>query len=127
MPKKVLMAAILTSLLSACQQQAAVPTSAQIALAEQARPDDPALSQIYQRSCISCHTSLSSTAPIVGFSPAWKPRLAQGMTVLVQHAREGYKAMPPKGFCSDCSDQDLQKLIEFMSSPVTEKTGKEHT
>jgi cytochrome c5 len=39
------------------------------------------------------------------------------MPTLVQHAKNGYKAMPPKGLCSDCSDLDLQKLIEFMAAP----------
>jgi len=53
----------------------------------------------------------------VGLEAAWKPRLQQGMPTLVQHAKNGYKAMPPKGLCSDCSDLDLQKLIEFMAAP----------
>jgi cytochrome c5 len=118
MRKPVVLTACMAVWLCACSQQAALPEPAQIAAAEKAMPGDPGLSRIYQRSCISCHSVSSSTAPLTGFAAAWKPRLQQGMPVLVQHAREGYKAMPAKGFCSDCSDQDLQKLIEFMSTPI---------
>ncbi|MBC3883911.1 c-type cytochrome [Undibacterium griseum] len=105
-------------LLCACQPQHVTPGPQQISAAEAARPADMALSQIYQRSCISCHVSPASTAPLVGFEADWAPRLAQGQEVLLQHARDGYKAMPPKGFCSGCSDQDLRRLIEFMSTPI---------
>lgn len=101
----------------ACSQAPEQPSPAQISVAESARPADPELSKIYQRSCISCHTAPASTAPLVGFEAAWEPRLKQGMPTLVLHAKNGFKAMPPKGLCSDCGDLDLQKLIEFMAAP----------
>lgn len=114
----------LTAALAGCSRQPPQPDQAQLAAAEQARPADLRLSQIYQRSCISCHTSASSGAPIVGFQAAWQPRQEQGMPALLEHARAGYRAMPAKGFCNDCSDQDLQQLIEFMVQPIAagEKT-----
>ena len=64
--------------------------------------------------CLTCHATRSA-APLTGFAPAWKPRLAQGMDVLLAHARDGYKGMPAKGLCSDCTDTDLRGLIAFMS------------
>jgi len=115
MLRSLCMSALALSLLVACSQ---APTPEQVAAAEAARPADAQVASIYQRSCVSCHTAPASTAPLVGLVSAWEPRLKQGMPVLVQHAREGYKAMPAKGLCSDCSDADLQKLIEFMSAPV---------
>jgi len=118
MLRNLIMAVYAATVLGACTPKPVTPSAEQIGVAERARPADPQLAAIYQRSCISCHTAISSTAPIVGFAPAWQPRLKQGMTVLVEHARDGYKAMPAKGFCSDCSDQDLQKLIEFMSTEI---------
>lgn len=30
---------------------------------------------------------------------------------------EGYKGMPPKGACFDCSDADLQMALDFMLLP----------
>ena len=34
---------------------------------------------------------------------AYRPRLEQGMEALVQHVTQGFKAMPPRGLCMDCS------------------------
>ncbi|MFZ6693874.1 c-type cytochrome [Undibacterium sp. SXout20W] len=123
MLRTLIVAACAAIALAACTPKPVIPTAEQISAAETALPADPQVAAIYKRSCISCHTAVSSTAPIVGFAPAWQPRLEQGMAVLVQHARDGYKAMPAKGFCSDCSDQDLRSLIEFMSTPIP--TSKE--
>lgn len=51
---------------------------------------------------------------------AWEPRLAQGMDVLVKHVTQGFKAMPPRGLCMDCSAEDYRLVILWMSgSPDT--------
>ena len=54
-------------------------------------------------------------APKVGDAAAWAPRLAKGNDVLLKHVVEGFNAMPPKGTCMDCTDEDFKKLIEKMS------------
>jgi len=118
MLRSLCMSTLVLSLICACSKAPTPPTAEQVAAAEAATPADPQVASIYQRSCISCHTAPASTAPLVGMAAAWEPRLKLGMATLVQHARDGYKAMPAKGLCSDCSDADLQKLIEFMSAPV---------
>ncbi|MGE8191108.1 c-type cytochrome, partial [Pseudomonas sp. NPDC086278] len=46
---------------------------------------------------------------------AWTPRLAKGMETLVQHVTQGFKAMPPRGLCMDCSAEDYQAIIHWMS------------
>ncbi len=124
MLRSICMSAFALSLICACSPTPPQPTPQQIAAAEAAQPADPQVASIYQRSCVSCHTAPASTAPLVGFAAAWELRLKQGMPVLVQHVREGYKAMPAKGLCSDCSDADLQKLIEFMAVPVPVRKEK---
>ena len=101
-------------LLAACQEQPAEPTPADVLRAEQLRPTDTRLAAIYDRSCVTCH-GVRSAAPLVGFEPAWHKRLAQGMDTLLTHAREGFNGMPAKGLCSDCTDDDLRALIQFMS------------
>ena len=35
---------------------------------------------------------------------------------LVQHVTQGFKAMPPRGLCMDCSTEDYQAIIELMVS-----------
>lgn len=101
--------------LAACgNDKPAEPTEQDVARAETLRPTDAALAERYERACLTCHATRSA-APLTGFAPAWQPRLAQGLEVLVAHARDGFKGMPAKGLCSDCSDADLRGLIVFMS------------
>ena len=107
---------VLFMLLSACQDKPIEPTAQDVQQAEQLRPTDARLAAIYERSCLACHGTRSA-APLAGFEPAWRTRLEQGMTTLLSHARDGFNGMPAKGLCSDCSDEDLLALIQFMSQP----------
>jgi cytochrome c5 len=71
----------------------------------------------YQRFCISCHASGISGAPPIGNAEAWRPRLAQGDAVLLEHTRQGMPSggMPPNGMCSACTDQELLEAIHYMA------------
>nr|WP_296021350.1 c-type cytochrome [uncultured Acidovorax sp.] len=91
----------------------AAPTDADVRAAEARRPQDPQLAAKYERSCLLCH-GVRSGAPLVGFEPAWKPRVAQGQATLLAHVREGFNAMPAMGLCTDCSDAELRQLIDFV-------------
>jgi len=72
--------------------------------------------QTYQRFCISCHASGIGGAPPIGNAEAWRPRLAQGEAVLLEHTRQGMPSggMPPNGMCSTCTDQELLDAIHYM-------------
>lgn len=75
---------------------------------------------LYNRTCAACHTGQLPQAPRRGDRAAWEPRLAQGMDVLVKHVTQGFKAMPPRGLCMDCSAEDYRLVILWMSgSPDT--------
>ncbi len=82
----------------------------------------PALAQPpmdkYNKSCAVCHATGAANAPKVHDVEAWKPRLDKGMDALVQSVGTGLNAMPPKGMCFDCSDDDFKALITYMSSPA---------
>lgn len=106
------------ALLAACQEAPPVPTPADLQRAEQTTPSDAQLAQKYARSCHTCHGNRASTAPLTGFAADWQPRLRQGTAVLQGHVRDGYKGMPARGFCNDCSDQDFEALTAFMSTPA---------
>ena len=69
---------------------------------------------VYQTTCFACHGTGAAGAPIKGDASAWAPRLAQGMDVLLEHAINGFNAMPAKGTCMNCSDDELKATIEFM-------------
>lgn len=109
-------AGAVTLLLAACREAPPVPTRTELQRAEQALPAEPQLAQKYVRSCHTCHANRASTAPLTGFAADWRPRLTQGPAVLLGHVRDGYKGMPARGFCNDCSDQDFEALTAFMST-----------
>ncbi len=95
-------------------ESAPVPDPAMAAAAPAAEPKTG--DQIYNASCAACHTSGAAGAPKVGDAAAWAPRIAQGMDTLVTHATAGLNAMPPKGLCMTCSDDELKAAIEYMVS-----------
>ena len=72
----------------------------------------------YNKSCAVCHASGAANAPKTGDVAAWEPRMAKGMEVLVQSVQSGLNAMPPKGMCFDCSDEDYAAMIEYMAKPA---------
>ncbi|MGQ0709601.1 MAG: c-type cytochrome [Rhodoferax sp.] len=104
-------------LLGACSRQDAAPDAAALERARQRMPADPALAAVYERSCRSCHAESAAQAPLSGFAPHWQARLAQGMPTVLQHVHEGLRGMPARGYCNDCSDQDFEALVRFMSQP----------
>lgn len=72
----------------------------------------------YDKSCKICHASGAAGAPKTGDAAAWAPRMEKGMEVLVVSVNTGLNAMPPKGMCFDCSDEDYAAMIEYMSQPA---------
>ncbi|WP_105199317.1 MULTISPECIES: c-type cytochrome [unclassified Pseudoalteromonas] len=69
--------------------------------------------QVYQASCFACHGSGALGAPKTAAD--WEPRLAKGADTLLNHAINGFNAMPPRGTCMDCSDDEIQAAIDFMT------------
>ncbi|UJF19382.1 cytochrome c5 family protein [Vibrio sp. SS-MA-C1-2] len=71
--------------------------------------------QVYNTFCVACHSTGAAGAPKMGDTAAWAPRIAQGMDTLTQHALNGFNAMPPKGTCMDCSNDEIIATIKFMT------------
>jgi cytochrome c5 len=74
--------------------------------------------QIYGQFCGTCHAAGVAGAPVLGDVAAWQPRLAQGMDTLWDHTLNGIGAMPPKGTCMTCSDDDLRSVLDYMVEQV---------
>ena len=72
--------------------------------------------KIYKQSCQACHANGVANAPKPGDKAAWAPRIATGMDAMLATAKKGKGAMPPKGTCMGCSDDDLKAAIEYMVS-----------
>ncbi|MBR9907511.1 MAG: cytochrome c5 family protein [Gammaproteobacteria bacterium] len=73
---------------------------------------------VYNKFCAACHTSGVLGAPKINNAADWEPRLAQGMDTVLKHAIEGYNAMPPKGTCNDCSEEEIQAAIDYMIAEI---------
>ncbi|HSC82257.1 MAG TPA: c-type cytochrome [Pseudomonas sp.] len=75
-------------------------------------PDD-----IIAGHCGACHTAGVLGAPKIGDSADWKKRASEqgGLDGLLAKAISGVNAMPPKGTCADCSDDELKATIKKMS------------
>lgn len=72
--------------------------------------------QVFNSTCQGCHATGAAGAPKVGDKSAWGPRIAKGMPTLYQHAMQGFNAMPPKGMCMNCSDEEIKNAVNFMVS-----------
>ncbi len=70
--------------------------------------------EIYNTKCSVCHASGVAGAPKFGDAAAWAPRAEKGMDALLATAITGIRAMPPKGTCMDCSDNELKVSIQYM-------------
>jgi len=69
---------------------------------------------LFNEYCFSCHGTGWEGAPVMGDNFAWKDRISKGMAVLLENTKNGINAMPPQGTCSDCTEQELKNVIEFL-------------
>ena len=70
--------------------------------------------QVYNGACAACHNSGAAGAPKLGDASGWTGRVDKGMDTLVRHVIDGYNAMPAKGLCGDCSDQEIADAVAYM-------------
>lgn len=97
------------------QQTPLSPTEAEIEYADTAEPADQPLADLYNRSCISCHSVDGAGAPLTGHTQEWKRRLAiRGMEGLLASTVNGRETMPAMGMCMDCTNEQLEALIAYM-------------
>lgn len=69
---------------------------------------------VYNAQCAMCHATGAAGAPKLGNAAEWGPRAATGIDALMQSALNGKNAMPPRGLCATCSDDELQAAVEYM-------------
>ncbi|MDO8267162.1 MAG: c-type cytochrome [Moraxellaceae bacterium] len=69
---------------------------------------------VYNASCAGCHGTGAAGAPKVGDKGAWGSRISQGKPTLYKHALAGIRAMPPKGMCMTCSDDEIKAAVDYM-------------
>lgn len=90
--------------------EAAAPAAAEPAAAPAARSGK----EVYDTSCFICHATGAAGAPMLGNAEAWAPRIAAGMDAMMSTVFNGKGAMPPRGTCGNCSDDELRAAVEYM-------------
>ena len=72
---------------------------------------------IVAKHCSACHSTGVLDAPKIGDTAAWKKRADEqgGLDGILAKAISGINAMPPKGTCADCTDDELRGAIQKMS------------
>lgn len=91
---------------------AATPAPAAAPAATAARSGE----EIYKSTCFACHAAGVAGAPKLGDKALWAPRIATGMDAMMNTVLNGKNAMPPRGTCANCSDDDLKSAVEYMVS-----------
>jgi cytochrome c5 len=75
--------------------------------------------KIYQHFCQNCHAEhplIPVGAPRISDSKAWQERERKGRKQILQHTLEGYRLMPARGGCFECSDAQLEAVVDWMMS-----------
>ncbi|TQD00140.1 cytochrome c5 family protein [Moraxellaceae bacterium AER2_44_116] len=70
--------------------------------------------QVYTAVCAGCHGAGVMGAPKYGTAD-WAPRKAKGKPALYTSALNGFNAMPAKGGCAACADEEIKSAVDYMT------------
>lgn len=97
----------------------AIKPVGQLHIGDDSKPAAPAEPRsgdvVYNTNCSACHAAGVSGAPKPGDSAEWAKRLEKGLDAVIANALNGFNAMPPRGACAACSDDEIKAAVEFMS------------
>ena len=71
--------------------------------------------KLLTNNCLQCHANEESTAPLIGIVEDWQAVIAQGEETTMKNVVLGIRGMPPLGYCSACSEQDLRELTRLVA------------
>ena len=70
----------------------------------------------YDQYCAMCHNTGMAGAPERSDADHWAARVDDvGFATVVENAINGVNAMPPRGMCNNCSDDEIVTLVEYLS------------
>jgi cytochrome c5 len=71
--------------------------------------------EVYGTFCQACHASGANNAPLFANAEAWAPRIAKGI--------DGFNngAMPVRGTCVNCSDDEIKAAVDHMVAAAEPK------
>ena len=69
---------------------------------------------IYKMACSGCHDIGAYQSPILGNAAQWQKVLQQPIELTYKHTLEGINAMPARGYCNICNDEQLKITVDYM-------------
>ena len=69
---------------------------------------------IYTNKCRAFHDYGVAGSPRYGNSEIWAGRLTKGLDVLYKNSISGIRAMPARGGCYACSDDDIKAAVDYI-------------
>ncbi|TFH87817.1 cytochrome c5 family protein [Billgrantia azerbaijanica] len=75
---------------------------------------------IYNQVCMACHETGAAGAPVRGDEGAWADRADKGFATLLDHAINGFNAMPARGGNPNLSDAEVEAAVVHLVEPVME-------
>ena len=98
-----------------CVEGAECPSETVVPMAVAPMDVVPDVESNFNKSCATCHNVGVAGAPKFADAAAWAPRVEKGMDVLYASTINGLPpAMPQKGMCFSCSDDELRALVDYM-------------
>ncbi len=94
------------------------PCASEVVAAAAASSGPRSGEDIYKASCTACHDSGVAGAPKFGDAAGWEPHIAKGIDTLHTNAVNGINAMPPKGTCADCSDEEVHAAVDYIVEAI---------
>jgi len=73
--------------------------------------------KIFKEFCSACHANppaIPVHAPLIGDKEAWKYRSRLGVDGLLKITINGAGAMPARGGCFECSDEQLRETVQYI-------------
>ena len=72
--------------------------------------------ELYDTYCKACHSVAAAGAPVAFNKRHWGDRMEKGIDNLVNNAVNGIGNMPAQGSCQECTYEDFEDLISYMST-----------
>jgi cytochrome c5 len=92
-------------------EECEVASAAAVASAGGARSGE----EIYKTFCTACHSIGVAGAPKFGNAADWAPRISKGLDTIVASAIKGINAMPARGTCANCTDDEIAATVAYMT------------
>ena len=70
--------------------------------------------EVYQATCVACHSTGAAGAPRLGDAAAWQPRADLGFDALLDSSINGKGLMQPRAGFPNLSDEELSNAVKYM-------------